>query len=618
MLARFDAHGSQTLLANACDLVESIDDTWKRAITLQRLIPLIPDTFVARAFAIARGLQRGSECGVTLVALAPRLPKDLLDEAESVANEIDDGDSQLLARVSIAARRIELLNGKKGGRKSALAALLREIRQHPWVIDTNLEKAIILLCTYIPNRDVIPILRQLASPVSLARVTAEFLRYRKRVPDAYLNFEEWDDKWDMVDHDWRQIAAAFKRDVPLLPHLRQQVLKKAIPSKDPKMMWPTRYPSAVAERALLASCVPEQQRDEFVARILEETTKPNELFDDGTVLSKTIVALARHLPDHLLEGALRVSSWIPHGEHRAAALSALAQNFGESRRETLRTAVESALRDSERIGDADQRAKALAALVPYLTPNPPDDDVKRILEAAEGASLLPRCKLLGALALRLREEQRQPLLALKEALGEVRKETHNFSQNEALAALIPGLPDALVPEAHDLSNTLASDVDARALAKLLSRLDGDDRRAAIERVLLAAPIADGGLEYISGEMLVAVGPYFLEPEQEGRWNELVGHLPETWRHEARRARQPTQAKGSEGEPVRQPVALPARPATPRRSSELERAIDDWPKRTRPQVLNDIDKYARDLFEMGGSDLMHDAVSAICDAARWWP
>jgi hypothetical protein len=153
-----------------------------------------------------------------------------------------------------------------------------------------------------------------------------------------------------------------------------------------------------------------------------------------------------------------------------------------------------------------------------------------------------------------------------------------------------------------LANRLASDNDARALAEFVPHLQGDARRVAVDKVLLEAPIADGGLEYISGEMLIAVARY-LEPEQEGRWNELVGYLPDGLQERALRAR-----SGN----------CEAQKATRKAISKLEAAIAKWPDGPRRTIITSIREHVSVLNAIGGSALIHNAVIAICTAVRWWP
>jgi NB-ARC domain len=602
-LAQIDPGGPKRLLAEACKIVESIENDWNRGNSLEGLVPSLED-FVVRAFDLALGLPRDWKCGHILQALAPRLPHVLLDTAENAAKEIADSDNSLLARIGIAVRRIAL------GRTDAdtVPRLLNEIEQTSWNADGNLSKALTLLCPHIPgplDEQALRILTTITSPVSMASAAATFLRHGKNVPRSSLDFE----KWEASTQGWREVYAAFGRDAPYLAEDLKQLLQKYAfldpPQAGSELSWWYWQPDNVVALARLAPCVQEgKDRDEFVARVLTKTTFADRILSRyDQQRAAVIVALAPHLPEHLLETALKVSSNARNTEHRAEALSALAEKFRDTHYQALRTAVHAAVGDAEYIGDTNERAETLAALIRYLPPQQlSDDDVKECLGAAQDAYLTSRCKLLGALAQHLPKERGRSLLDLTGALSEIAKEDHHFSANEALSALIPGLPNDLLQEAHKLADELASNSDARALAELVPRLQGDARRVAVGKVLLAAPIADGGLEDISGEMLIGVARC-LESEQEGRWNELIGDLPDAWRDKALRARR--------GDREPQEDTREAR-------SELEAAIAQWPDGTRRQILISIRQHAADLNAIGGPAVIYDAVIAICTAARWWP
>jgi hypothetical protein len=603
-LAQIDPGGPKRLLAEACKIVESIENDWSRGNSLEGLVPWLSEDFVMRAFDLGLGLPRDWRCGHILQALAPRLPQLLLDTAENAAKEIDDSDNSLLARIGIAVRRIALGSAAA----DALPRLLNEIEQTSWNSDSNVSKALTLLCPHIAgplDEQALRILTTIASPVSMASAAAAFLRQGKNVPRSSLDFE----KWEASTQEWREVYAAFGPDAPYLAEDLNQLLQEYAsldaPQAGSKLSWWYWHPDSVVGLAKLAPCIREgKDRDEFVARVLTKTT-----FPDGIVSrydqqrAAVIVALAPHLPEHLLESALKVCSNARNTEHRAEALRALAEKFRDTHYQALRTAVHAAVGDAEYIGDTDERAETLAALIRYLSPQQlSDDDVKECLDAAQDTHLTSRCKLLGALAQHLPQERGRSLLDLTEALREIARADHHLSANEALSALIPGLPNDLLPEAHELADRLASNSDARALSALVPRLQGDARRVAVDKVLLAAPIADGGLEDISGEMLIGVARC-LESEQEGRWNELIADLPNAWRDRA------LQARRGDREPQED---------TRKASSEPEAAIAQWPDGTRRQILISIREHAADLNAIGGTALIYDTVIAICTAARWWP
>jgi hypothetical protein len=652
-------------LAEALNAVRAIGDYWVQARALIKIltflypalkspeghvlpgerrasVPYLSGAWVANALGVARDLPPDETRARALEALTPWLSLDLLEKAEHCANEIAGADpvAHFLARVGIFVQKLKTSEPLPTGWKDFLRDSLNEIARL-LSLDSDKAKALKLLGPHLPD-DLVSNAIEVAGSmnvVEFASTLSVFLEHGKKVPDDVLARLLDYEKLDVSDREYAQVVAA------LAPYLsrdrRRAVAARALPKrpKDDKYAWLYWYPDSAWRMALLAPYVAKEQRDSVCAEALEilaSTIFKSPIFpgyhDDTRC--RALVELAPHLPERLFDAALRVCSNIHDLEQRAQALDALTKKFKNTQREALRTALKAALAEVE--ADTYQRAETLAALVPLLAPDVPDlpdDEVKRILKAVDASAFEARFELIGALAGYLRGEQRGRLLDLDQALEDALELAHKFSKNKALAALIPYLPD--LDKAHTAARKVAVKDDARALAALASRLEGDARRAAVRTALRAAKAAGRELADHSGQMLCDIVS-FLEPNQVSSAAQLMRQLPPAWRNDVLlRAREAAKER-HDGGPARllealapglheeqfsgradQPTATGMRRDEQQRT-ELNAALKTWPQRVRSDALRDIRKYARTLAQIGGGQMIRETIRAVCDTASWWP
>jgi hypothetical protein len=316
---------------------------------------------------------------------------------------------------------------------------------------------------------------------------------------------------------------------------------------------------------------------------------------------------------------LPIRDWRPV-EVRARALHALVRKFAGSKREALSSALRASLQEAKRIGDVEERAAALAALVPFLPPAVPDDRVKEILAAGEAPHSAIRFKLIAALARHLPEEQRDRLLDLQRMLTEAAKLSLEITRNEAVAALIPELPGDLIEQAHTVATEIAVDVDARALAAIVPYLEGSDRQTAIDTALSAAVAAGIELHDICEQTLRAIARY-LHPDQiifaaealqSGAQHnqDTVARLLAALRSDDSREEG---GEASDQHAGSEPIDETGKPAP-----ALLADIEHWPHQKRPQVLRGLTASVPAAARATDEYVIAEAVRAICDVASWWP
>lgn len=647
-LARLGAHGpaasKEVIIGEALGVLRSIDKHWDRARALLRVLSAVPDlstSLVTEALDLTLELSLNAR-GPALEALAPRLSQIHLERAQIGAEEIADPKERDPARLSIYVRQFELSDLTPGDQIDFITKILDAIVHLE--DDRSRIRILILLCPHVPKTlvaRIIEISRADTEYVDYASVLAALLKHKKEVPIELLE--------GLVGRkgvmNWEHIEM-LSYLMPYLPsRLQQSVARKSFPRREQyQYAWIYEHPSTAEKIVVLAPYFPEKQFSGFVVEALRILANPNR--GDTDDRCRALVTLAPKLPEHLLELALNSCSQLPirtiqigtsYVEVRARALSAFIQRFASSQPELLTSALITSLEEVEIIGDGNGRAKALATLVPFLPLPISDNSIRRILTAGDVPEFVARFELVAALARRLPAAERGRLLNLDQILAEAKTLTHEFSKNEAVAALIPQLPGNLIEKAHAIASEIAVETDARALAAIASYIEGSDRQKAVQTALNAAQAANYELPDICSQTLCAIAPY-LQPDQAIIAAELASSLGAS-HYEAvlRRTRQAASERDDEGGAARFLAALIGDHSDAHGSQDdkesaaggqihekrvpaqdLQATIETWSRQTRSRILDDISVNATTIAEIGGERVICEAVRAICDTASWWP
>ena len=295
---------------------------------------------------------------------------------------------------------------------------------------------------------------------------------------------------------------------------------------------------------------------------------------------KVLGAAVPTLPDRtppLLEQALEAARAIGDEGWRARALAALAPYLTPP-------LLEQALAAARAIGDEGWRARALAALAPHLTPPERDQALRQALAAARAIGDEGwRARALAVLAPHLTPPERDQ--ALRQAIEAARAIGDEESRARALAALAPYLTPPLLEQALAAARAIGDEGwRARALAALAPHLTLPERDEALRQALAAArAIKD---EESRAEALAAPAPHLTPPERDQALAAARAIGDEGWRARALAALAPhltpperdqaleaARAIGDEGWRARALAALVPHLTPPERDQALRQAIE---------------------------------------------
>ncbi|HUX77182.1 MAG TPA: hypothetical protein VMY40_11135 [Anaerolineae bacterium] len=520
---------------------------------------------------------------LVLVDLAPHLPERLREEALAAAQKIRNADDRVEALISLAPHLPDPL--REQVLREALAAA-REIR---W--DQARAEVLGSLAPHLP----VPLREQMVG---------EALAAARKI-------------WNADDRAQTLGALAPHLPVPL----REQTVGEALAAV--RKIWNAN--DRAQALGALAPYLPE--------RLLEEALAAARKIRDAGSRAQALSALAPYLPDRLLEEALAAARKTKHEKWRVEALVGLVPHLTSPLREQV---LGEALATARRIGDADDRARALRARglsrqrrsAHTLRGKSKTSKVttsSTYVESTGWGSLVPmdvivlvsrlRARALSALAPHVPEQLRERVLG--KALTAARKIAELGSRAQALSNLAPYLPERLLGEALVTAREIRWDqARAEVLGSLAPHLPVPLQRQVVEEALAAARKIQRG--EVRVEVLVGVALHLPEPlreqvleealaaareiEYEGNCakalRSLAPHLSAELLEKALAAAREIEHEGGRAD------ALSG--LAPHLSAELlgqaltaAREIGDAQKRA--QVLYDL---APNLTELSGSALMH--------------
>jgi hypothetical protein len=339
----------------------------------------------------------------------------------------------------------------------------------------------------------------------------------------------------------------------LPPELLETLVRQGVWPVEQSLAYARRTPDAVqkakALRLLAALAVPAER-----AAVLREALDTARSLRDRGDCSRALAALVPHLPEHeraaVLKEALDAARSIGGEEDRSRALAALAPHWPEHERASV---LSEALDAARSMGDEEDRSRALAASVPHL----PEHERASVLRWAlhEGCYLRDkedRSSALTALEQHLtadllsefldaacsgqEEWYRSATLAcwapqlpadvlsealggegywLREVLAMARRIGHEDLRSQALAALVPNLPEheraSLLSEALAAARSERGKERSSALTALVPHLPEHERAAVLKEALDAARSIGG--EEDRSRALAALAPHWPEHER---------------------------------------------------------------------------------------------------------
>ncbi|MEV4141298.1 hypothetical protein AB0J72_55175 [Dactylosporangium sp. NPDC049742] len=511
---------------------------WRALVA--EVAPLLSWEQVLQAMETLHTLESPAWRAEVLAAFVPRLPADMraraLDDIlDAAADCYEDFREQLLADIAVHLSAEQLDRAAVLAADSAYlvsrARMLAVLVPHapdrwlPQLFSTALETAdeqarAHLLAALVPRLPDAPRRKALASASALAGPWA-----RAQLLTALVPHLPDGTRGIVID---RALAAAAAVGGPW----RGTVLRALIPYLSPERLdsW---LDTALAEMAASPDAVDLQ----LIAEHLADRHWPS-VFTAVTAAGhdrkRLLHAFVPHLPDDQLESALSLATTILRGHELQAVMTALAPRLPPERRVAV---LRKSLADATVvIGDANERAPVLAALVPHL----PADRLPDVLAA--GAALSDpshRAEVLVEVALRLPA-------ALPQALDAVLAVKFPARRAALLTLLAPHLPADLLRRAgpaplapagdreHDVAVAFEEAIAAQRayalrdnLPPLLPQLSADQLERAHATVLALDSAAD------RARMLTALVPWLPVDRRAGALREAldaVGEIVDTpWR-----------------------------------------------------------------------------------------
>jgi hypothetical protein len=618
-------------IQEALGVVRSIDDELVRAVGLERVLVTVPDLsprLIAAALDLTLTLSphEGRSRRYALQALAPRLGRGNLNAAALAAEEIVHPREGAFAQLCVDIRRLELADLLPSERTEHARVLLDEIAGIEW--DFVRARFLILISPHLDGDLVARVIdvARTGTWKDYASVLAALFKHEKEVSIS-LEEEVIRAKQESTIVEFTEVLEA------LLPYLPDHLQRQVASTSSLIISYPRGWEYTVYRALRIAVVVPylpKQEADTGIAEALK-------ILSGGTTFifrerCRAIKLLAPNLAENHLDSALRRCSELPirqissgtrYVELRAHALQALVQKFEKSKPQALSSALKASLHEAERIGDVEERAKALAALVPFIPEAVSDDRSRKILAAGDVPESATRFKLVAALAGHMPKDRRDRFFDMKQLLIEAAALRHEFTRNEAVAALISQLPGDLIEQAYTVATEIAVNVDARALAAIVPYVDGNDRKIAIDRALEAAIGAGVELYDICFQTLYAIAPY-LRSDQVSIAQELAESL-EPYRAGAKTAvdrlladSRPDDSEDNGGQLSEKYSDCKPLGETHKPVNALLAEMENWAYQKRPYVFRDLAEYALAAEKATGENVIAEVVRAICDIASWWP
>jgi hypothetical protein len=481
----------------------SVHDDEKRASAFLELAAVLPDrlhgNLLARAEAIVSDRYRAG----IVAALAAQLPERHSKTALRIARSIDDPASRVRSLMALASRpgepRSEALLAetrtviaRMEPTAAKVTALCELWRLEPERREQTIDQAVTVLRELDYSSGLAPAvvaLARLGGPAVSAERLAEVLEVVERT-------------YREEDHPgtWEAYVATL---VALGPLMSEEQRASHIGSHVAGMQADTSWFEQETARKyvpLLAPFLPSEERTAVFAEYLQPLVGTGgrvgsrsssfiSLFVDMIDRSESLIILGNwqrsaalnallHLPRQLLDRALEAADDIPADEGRADVLAMLIPRLPQERRRMILRRELSRVRS---IGDEAAQRRTLAALIPHLPQDMRPELANAVLQASQAMG--EHNDYFGMVAELWRHlPSGRAAVVLDQALDAVRAIDDSRRRAEALAALVPSLPEARIPEALEIAQSLGDDAYL-ALAPLVPHLPDEQRQQTIRQVL---------------------------------------------------------------------------------------------------------------------------------------
>lgn len=357
--------------------VRQIEWEGSRAEALVRLVPYLPEALLKEALGIVQMIRYGDDRARTLTSLAPHLSGSLLQEALAAASDTADEEARIRVMIGLGPHLPENLLQEaltavrhvrdEGGRARALVGLAPNLA--PPLQEKVLQEAL-------------TIVRKIEKEDSRARTLAEMMSCLPETIKKGVLQDALAEAFRIEDR-----TARTQTLTELAPHLSQEQLQQVltavrlIEDEEARVKSLVRLAphltTLMLREALLS--VKDVRHGDARVRALEAMAPylPETLFPEALTVARetrseddrvrALVGLAPYVPEEHLAGVLQAICEVEGEYARAQGLAGLAPHLPEPfRSEALRKALGAA----KEIRYMDARARALGALVPFLTQLP--------------------------------------------------------------------------------------------------------------------------------------------------------------------------------------------------------------------------------------------------------
>ncbi|WP_446382250.1 NB-ARC domain-containing protein [Coleofasciculus sp. E2-BRE-01] len=596
-------HLPETLLPEALEAARAIQEEHYRAQVLGNIAPHLPETLLSQALEAARAIHSEGDRAIALGNIAPHLPETLLSQSLEAARAIHSEGDRAIALGKIALH---------------LPDILPEALEAARAINSDYLRAYALgkIAPYLP--DILPEVLEATRAIHSERYRAYALeKIAPYLPDILPEALEA----ARAIHSERYRAIALWKIAPYLPEtLLSQALEAARAIQEEHYracvlsLIAPHLPETLLSQALEVARAILSQRERALAlgkialylpEILPEALEAARAIQDEEYHAKALGLIAPYLPEILPE-ALEAARGIQDEEYHAIALGLIAPHLPDILPEALEAA--------RAIQDEEDRAIALGKIAPHL----PETLLSQALEAARAIhSERYRAIALGLIAPHLPD-------ILPEALEAVRAIQDEEYRVIALGKIAPHLPETLLSQALEAARGIQDEFcRAIALGNIAPHLP---EILPEELEAVRAIHSEEYRAYVLGQ----IAPYLPEilPEaleaaraiQDERnravvLGKIAPHLPETLLSQALEA-----ARSIHSEEYRTEAfgrLLPNLKPSYFDFPFWKESLDVLAYRTRKDLLEDISALSPVIIAFGGKEALAATARAIQEVGRQW-
>jgi hypothetical protein len=550
----------ETARRDALASIRALEQDKERSHALRRLAPYLSKELTAEAMEIVDAMT-DDNWGRSVSALAPLLDETLLRQAQNRASQIKDEGWAIQAIGYLAGQLESEATGDALPRALRATATLDDERKRVRAVLSQLLDANAFMATADLSE------RAGEIPWSLVDTWS----YNTRGPDYR-------------DEDFAIRGAAdddhtsFERRVDELLEAARQLSGRAR--------------SAALDEAFeaLRQARPDQPDPEgLIARIttiaeLSQEPRRSELFD----FSFDLLAGIRLPPSAWALDEAESSARRTEAEKRLV--------LADLARRVPQRWIPKVLAEARQLQNAEDRAGALAPVIPRLGEPASTELTHEILSLAADGDDARVAGVVGAVAPHLRGE------AVEEALGLARSLADADARSQALADLVPRLPEE---RAVEVAMSIASPTERlRALEAVLRKAHGSAMDKVLEEAVSAA-------KQLDQEVLIAESLTRL-------MSHVNGPTKDTILHTALIAARSTRPDNARADALRALVPELLRLPRDQLLSLWHETLPELAGRSRPGLLEDLGVLAPLTAALGGSLAMNESVQAVLEIERWWP